>query len=144
MFLILPEKSLNIQILTLKVIVKSLFLEVFIVLDSELSSAIKDEKNGIPCSTASCSVYISDHWELCSNNILIYLSSQIQGDESFIKLPNTGWWIFHYWFLMNQSAEYRMKSHSTVIRSYHNSWCNFDYVCFLPRQVLFSFNINYI
>lgn len=91
MFLILPEKSLNNQILTLKVIVKSLSLEVFIVLDSEFSSAIKDKKNGIPCSTASCSVYIADHWELCSNNTLIYLSSQIQGDESFIKLPNTGW-----------------------------------------------------
>lgn len=42
MFIILPEKSLNNQILVFKVIVKSLFLIVFIELDTELSLAIKD------------------------------------------------------------------------------------------------------
>lgn len=61
MFFILPEKTLKNQILVLKVTVESLFLKVFVVLDSELSHAIKDEKNGVPCCTVFCSVCISDH-----------------------------------------------------------------------------------
>jgi len=121
MFFILPEKPLINKILMLKAIVKSLFLKVFIMLDSEMPRAIEDKKNGIPYSPASRSVYISNHWKL-------------------LQLPNARRCIFHYWFLMNQSAEQKMKSHSTAIRTFHNSWCNF--VCVSSADRFYSHAVS--